>query len=114
MSLALVTGASAGIGLHIAHEFAGRGYDVVAVAFSARIHGVAEQIPGVEVTPVQADLTTDEGIETVWSVYQELGRDLDAPEEFEMAQDVAAYRDAKADDDGQRVTLDELRADPTS
>lgn len=37
--------------------------------------------------------------------------DLEALEEFEMAQDVAAYRDAKAADDGTRVTLDELRAD---
>ncbi|MFT4297032.1 MAG: type II toxin-antitoxin system prevent-host-death family antitoxin [Micropruina sp.] len=37
--------------------------------------------------------------------------DLEALEEFEMAHDVAAYRQAKADDDGTRVTLDELRAD---
>lgn len=36
--------------------------------------------------------------------------DLEALEEFEMAQDVAAYRQAKADDDGARVSLDELRA----
>jgi prevent-host-death family protein len=35
--------------------------------------------------------------------------DLEALEEFEMAQDIAAYRDAKAADDGERVTLDELR-----
>ncbi len=35
--------------------------------------------------------------------------DLEALEEFEMAQDVSAYRDAVANDDGGRVTLDELR-----
>lgn len=40
--------------------------------------------------------------------------DLEALEEFEMAQDVAAYREAKASDDGTRVTLDELRAEPAS
>lgn len=40
--------------------------------------------------------------------------DLEALEEFEMAQDVAAYREAKASDDGTRVTLDELRADLAS
>jgi PHD/YefM family antitoxin component YafN of YafNO toxin-antitoxin module len=40
--------------------------------------------------------------------------DLEALEEFEMAQDVAAYREAKASDDGARVTLDELRADLAS
>jgi prevent-host-death family protein len=37
--------------------------------------------------------------------------DLEALEAFEMAQDVAAYRDAKANDDGARVSLDELRRD---
>jgi len=37
--------------------------------------------------------------------------DLEALEEFEMAQDVAAYREAKAADDGSRVSLAELRAD---
>lgn len=40
--------------------------------------------------------------------------DLEALEEFEMAQDVAAYREAKASDDGSRVALDELRSDLTS
>ncbi|QOQ39759.1 type II toxin-antitoxin system Phd/YefM family antitoxin [Trueperella pecoris] len=35
--------------------------------------------------------------------------DLEALEEFEMAQDVAAYRAARAEDDGGRVSLDELR-----
>ncbi|MFT4187345.1 MAG: type II toxin-antitoxin system prevent-host-death family antitoxin [Aeromicrobium sp.] len=37
--------------------------------------------------------------------------DLEALEEYEMAQDAAAYREAKAEDDGTRVKLDELRAD---
>lgn len=40
--------------------------------------------------------------------------DLEALEEFEMAHDVRAYRDAKSSDDGTRVTLDELRADLAS
>lgn len=40
--------------------------------------------------------------------------DLEALEAFEMAQDDAAYRQAKAEDDGTRVTLDELRADLAS
>ena len=40
--------------------------------------------------------------------------DLEALEAFEMAQDVAAYRDAKAADDGMRVALDELRAELAS
>lgn len=35
--------------------------------------------------------------------------DLAALEAFEMAEDVAAYRAAAAADDGQRVSLDDLR-----
>jgi len=35
--------------------------------------------------------------------------DLQALEAFEMSQDVAAYRAAKAADDGTRVSLEELR-----
>ena len=40
--------------------------------------------------------------------------DLEALEAFEMAQDVAAYREAQAEDDGERVSLAELRADLNS
>ena len=40
--------------------------------------------------------------------------DLEALEEFEMAQDVAAYHEAKSADDGTRITLDELRAELAS
>ncbi|WP_426520680.1 type II toxin-antitoxin system prevent-host-death family antitoxin [Diaminobutyricibacter sp. McL0618] len=35
----------------------------------------------------------------------------EALEAFEMAQEVEAYRNAKAEDDGGRVSLDELRSD---
>ena len=37
--------------------------------------------------------------------------DAAALEDYEMAQDLAAYRAAKARDDGGRVTLEELRRD---
>lgn len=40
--------------------------------------------------------------------------DVEALEEFEMAQDAAAYREAKMADDGTRVALEELRADLAS
>ncbi|GAB3614470.1 type II toxin-antitoxin system Phd/YefM family antitoxin [Humibacter ginsengisoli] len=40
--------------------------------------------------------------------------DLEELEAFEMGQDVAAYREAKAADDGSRVSLDELRRDLSS
>lgn len=40
--------------------------------------------------------------------------DLEALEAFEMAQDVDAYREAKAADDGGRVSVEELRRDLAS
>lgn len=40
--------------------------------------------------------------------------DLEALEAFEMAQDVAAYREAKAVDDGERISLAALRAELAS
>lgn len=40
--------------------------------------------------------------------------DFEALEAFEMAQDVAAYRAAKAEDNGERVSLAELRAESDS
>lgn len=35
--------------------------------------------------------------------------DLKALEEFEMQQDIQAYREAKAEDDGERLSLAEVR-----
>lgn len=40
--------------------------------------------------------------------------DVEALEAFEMAQDVAAYREAKEEDGGGRVTLADLRAELSS
>lgn len=40
--------------------------------------------------------------------------DLEALEAFEMEHDVAAYRGAKAADNGVRVTLDDLRSELTT
>lgn len=37
--------------------------------------------------------------------------DLEALEAYEMQQDIAAYREAKAEDDGGRVSLEDLRTE---
>lgn len=77
MTLALVTGASAGIGFQLARQLAGRGYDVVGVGASSRIYGLGERITGAEVIPVRADLVTAEGVDQVWAAVDRLGRQLD-------------------------------------
>jgi short-subunit dehydrogenase len=75
--LALVTGASAGIGLEIARNLAARGHDIVGVGSGARVAELATMIDGGTVIPVQADLRTEEGVERVWAAVAELGKPLD-------------------------------------
>jgi short-subunit dehydrogenase len=65
--LALVTGASSGIGLSLTKVLGERGYDVVAVAEDAEVHHSPEvqASPGSGVVPVQADLATEAGVGTL-------------------------------------------------
>ncbi|MES5824545.1 SDR family NAD(P)-dependent oxidoreductase [Streptomyces sp. RG80] len=78
--LALVTGASAGIGYELAKLFALNGFDLIATGRSAHTDQAAAVLArlGVHVTPVRADLSQSEGVETVWRAVQETGRPLDA------------------------------------
>jgi short-subunit dehydrogenase len=78
--LALVTGASSGIGFELAKQFAQHGYDVVVNAEDAGLEKAAMLIraEGAEVTPVQADLRTPEGIQELWTRVQAMDRPLDA------------------------------------
>ena len=78
--LALVTGASRGIGLELARQFARNGFDVVVNAEDAGIEKAAMLLraEGAQVYPVQADLRTPEGIETLWTGVTGLGRPLAA------------------------------------
>ena len=57
--LSVVTGASSGIGLELAREFAKHGFDLVVAADSDTIHRVAEEL---NAEAVQADLSTPEGV----------------------------------------------------
>jgi short-subunit dehydrogenase len=74
--LALVTGASTGIGRELAREFFEHGFDVVVAADEAAIDDVAGELSGAgrQVTPVQTDLSTAAGVEALWSAVDRTGR----------------------------------------
>src|SRR3954464_3331416 len=78
--LALVTGASSGIGFELAKQFAEHGYDLVVTAEDAGIEKAAMLVQGsgAHVVAVRADLRTEQGVAELWSRVQELGRPLEA------------------------------------
>ncbi len=78
--LALVTGASSGIGLELAKQFAEHGFDLVICAEDAELATAARALDahGTSVEAVQADLATPAGVEQLWAATEALGRPLDA------------------------------------
>jgi uncharacterized protein len=77
---AVVTGASTGIGLELAKEFARNGFDLLIVADEAEINKAADLVrqPGIQVQAVQVDLATDDGVEKLYREIEASGRPLDA------------------------------------
>ncbi|MBI2701335.1 MAG: SDR family NAD(P)-dependent oxidoreductase [Mycobacterium sp.] len=80
MSLALITGASSGIGLELARRFGEHGYDLIVAAENADIHVAAQQLGalGVHVRPVQVDLRTGKGVDELYRQVSAEGQPLDA------------------------------------
>jgi short-subunit dehydrogenase len=78
--LALVTGASSGIGFELAQQFAAHGYDLVVAAEDDGIGRAADALSGdgVAVEPVQVDLRTSEGVDNLYASATAGGRHLDA------------------------------------
>jgi len=78
--LALVTGASHGIGAELARLFAEHGHDLIVTAEDAAIGDAAERLRrhGTDVTAVQADLSDPDGVEVVDIAVATAGRPLAA------------------------------------
>jgi uncharacterized protein len=74
--LAVVTGASTGIGFELARLAAEHGYDLVIAADEPEIHAAAERLKagGRSVQAVEADLSTFEGVEKLYLAAKKDGR----------------------------------------
>jgi short-subunit dehydrogenase len=74
--LAVITGASTGIGRALAREFVDHGFDVVVVAEEPAIHEAAAELAdsGRLVVPVQTDLATPDGVQALDVAIRGLGR----------------------------------------
>ena len=76
-SLAVVTGASSGIGFYLAKECAENGYDLLIAADSTELEQAAEKLRsfGVNVQTVETDLATTEGVDELYGATN--GRPVD-------------------------------------
>jgi short-subunit dehydrogenase len=77
--LAVVTGASSGIGLELARQCAEHGFDLV-IAADERVRWAGEELrrTGAEVTAIEADLATAGGVEHLHQTIVDRGRPVDA------------------------------------
>lgn len=75
---ALVTGASSGIGLELARQLAGRGYDLLITAEDPALAEHVDELRalGADVRTVVADLRTGAGVESVYAAVVASGRPL--------------------------------------
>ena len=76
-SLAIVTGASSGIGFYLARECAENGYDLLIAADSTELEEAAGKLRsfGVDVQTVETDLATTEGVDELYEAAN--GRPVD-------------------------------------
>jgi short-subunit dehydrogenase len=77
--LAVVTGASTGIGLELARCCARNGFDLIVVADEPRIVDAKSELqgPGTQVQAVEADLSTISGVDALWAAITATGRSVD-------------------------------------
>lgn len=79
-SFAVITGASSGIGLELAKQFASHGFDLLIAADGPAITDAAALLRAynVSVTELKVDLAKPEGVETLYAEIEATGRPLDA------------------------------------
>jgi short-subunit dehydrogenase len=79
-SFAVVTGASSGIGLELAKQFAEHGFDLLIVADSPKISQATNALKGynVSVAEAQIDLAKPGGVDELYRVIGNAGRPVDA------------------------------------
>ncbi len=77
--LAVVTGASSGIGFELARVCAIYGFDLVVAADSSKIKEAGQRLSkrGVDVRAVQADLATEKGVDTLYEATKAINRPVD-------------------------------------
>lgn len=78
--LAVVTGASSGIGLELAKQFAQNGFDLLIAAGSDTVHQAAPELEalGAQVLPVQVNLADHNGVHQLIAAIQSASRPVDA------------------------------------
>ncbi len=78
--LAVVTGASSGIGFELARQFVKHGYDLLIVAEDTGIHDAATKLhaEGGNVHSIRCDLATHDGVEALCAEMKAMGRPVDA------------------------------------
>ena len=78
--LAIVTGASSGIGYNLAKVFAENGFDLIIGSNGERLDKAEADFKalGVQVTAVQCDLATFDGVDAFWKTVVASGRKVDA------------------------------------
>lgn len=76
--LAVITGASSGIGFELAKCCAQNGFDLVVAADEPQIHQAAETFRtlGAQAQPIEADLATKAGVDSLWGAIE--GREVEA------------------------------------
>src|SRR4051812_34507248 len=77
---AVITGASSGIGLELAKQFAEHGFDLLITSETEKINAAAAELRamGAQVESTRADLATYTGVESLYAHIQALGRPIDA------------------------------------